>query len=481
MPTITATAYNEEAYVLVEVSWADVPEVKYARVWRINTDTGEETLLRPYVAFNANGDLLLNCSEGVWWDTDPPLGVNLQYRTEGADVLTNVAVNSSFEAGGVAPWTSTNGTLAQSATFAHSGANSGRLTPNGTSFTNLITQPAIVIDQTKDVTMSVWALAALGWNSVRAILRFFNGATQVGTDQKTDIEILDDAEWRFLTLTATPPENTTVATITFEVSGTASAGTLFYVDQFELGQYQPVTAYALSNVVGISANHPWYLKDPLNPCHDVSMRRCMRGPDAYGCDDGSLGIMVADHASRESYAPATVLLEPMNRIHDTVLVRRRRDADATLSIITRTFADRDRIKLALAPGTILFIQGPPEYGIEDRYVAFATATIDRPIKDARIPPRFFTLPYRVQDRPEGPMNGPCGARVDDLCDIYSSWAAMFIAGLTWKQLILGAASFNGPGQSTEGWRTFDDVEAEFADFNAVNTGGRTFTGLLQGL
>lgn len=481
MPTITVTPFDEEAYVLVEVSWADVPEVEYARVWRINLETGEEVLLRPYVAFNANGDLLLTCGEGVWWDTDPPLNVAVQYRTEAADVAVNVAANSSFEAV-TAPWTATNGTLAISATFAHDGVNSGRLTPNGTSFSNSISQSSIIIDQTKDVTLSLWALAATGWNSVRARIRFFNGASQVGPDVQTDIEILDDAEWRLITLTATPPENTTTATITFEVSGTAAAGVLFYVDQFQLSQIQPVTAYALSIETIILNNHPWYLKDPLNPCHDRVMERCMSGPPPTSeCPPGSAAIMVADHAQRESYAAATVLLEPMNRVHDAVLVRRRRDADAVLSIITRTFADRDAVKETLAPGTILFIQGPPEYGIPDRYIAVTTVTIDRPIKDARVPPRFFTLPYRVEDRPEGPMNGPCGARIDDLCDIYTSWAAIFISGLTWKDLILGAASFNGPGQDTTGWRTFDQVAAEFADFNAVNTGGRDFDDLLRGL
>lgn len=481
MPTLTVTPFDDKAYVLVEADWSDVPAVEYARVWRINTETGEETLLHPYVAFNANGDLLLTCSKGIWWDTDPPLGVIIRYRTEAADVLVNVAANSSFEAG-TAPWTATNGTLAQSATFAHSGANSGRLTPNGTSFTNTIRQSSIAVDPAKDVTMSLWALAATGWNSVRALLQFFNGTTQVGTTVSTPIEILDDAEWRFITVTATPPDNTTVATITFEVTGTASAGTLFYVDQFELAQLQPVTDYDLSIDTVILNDHPWYLKDPLNPCNDVAMARCMKGPAPNAtCDDGTLGIMVADHASRESYAAATVLLEPMNRIHDVVMVRRRRDAEAALSIITRTFTDRDKVKQVLAPGTVLFIQGPEEYGIADRYIAVTTVTIDRPIKDARIPPRFFTLPYRTEDRPEGPMNGPCGARIDDLCDRFASWAAMTIAGLTYRDLILGVASYNGPGQDPSGWRTFDDVKAEFATFNAVNTGGRDFDDLLRGL
>lgn len=476
MPTITATTFPNEAYVRVDVSWADVPAVKYARVWRINTLTGEEVLLHPYVAFNGAGDLLLNCSEGVWWDTDPPLNTPVQYRTEAADVLTNLAANSSFEAG-TAPWIAANGTLAQSATFAHAGANSGRLTPNGTSFSNRISQSTIAVDQTKDVTASAWALSAAGWNSVRLRLQFFNGTTQLGADEQTPIEILDDAEWRFLTITATPPENTTVATITMEVSGTAPGANLFYFDQVELAQYQPVASYALSAVVTVAAASPWYLKDTLNPCSDQAMTRCMPGPQA--CSTAA-GMMVQNHAQREQYPVRTKLLAAENRTDDLPMVRPMGRPETVLSIITRTFADRDSLLATLAPGTILFIQGPPEYGIPDRYISVTSVGVDAATPDKRIPPRFFTLPYRTQVRPYGPMNGPCGARVDDLCDIYTTWAALALSGLTWRQLIYGAASRSGPGQSTAGWRTFDDVKAEFANFNAVNTGGRTFTGLLTG-
>jgi hypothetical protein len=56
-----------------------------------------------------------------------------------------------------------------------------------------------------------------------------------------------------------------------------------------------------------------------------------------------------------------------------------------------------------------------------------------------------------------------------------------IAGLTWEDLLLGEASTSGPGQPpVSGMRTFDQVAAEFVDFDAVNDGVRTFTGLLNG-
>lgn len=477
MPTITATTYPAEAYVRVDVSWADVPEVEYARVWRVNTVTGEEVLLRPYVAYNDAGDLLLLCGEGIWWDTDPPLNVPVVYRTEAADVLTNLAANSSFEAG-TAPWTVFGGALAQSATFAHAGANSGRLTPTGSSFNSFIRQTGVVVDPAKPVTASTWALSSAGWNSVQLQVQFFGaGAVPVGPLFSTPLEILDDAEWRYLALPdLTPPDGTVDATITVRVTGTAPALNLFYFDQVEVAQYTTVTAYALTAPVTVTPDFPWYLKDPINPCHDRAMTRCMPGP-VCSTDPG---MMVQNHAQRESYAARTRLLAAENRYHDVPLVRERADAETVLSVITRTFADRDLLKITLQPGTILFLQGPPEYGIPDRYISAGAVQIDCPVPDKRIQPRFFTIPYSTQDRPNGEMNGPCGIRIDDLCDRYASWAAIEIAGLTWEDLLLGMASYSAPGWDTTGWRTFDQVKAEFPTFNAVNTGGRDFVDLLAG-
>lgn len=480
MPTIATTVYPDEAYVRVDADWTDLPQVIYARVIRRNTVTGEEVALRPYGAYNADGDLLLTCGLGMWWDTEPPQGVALEYRTEAADVLANAATNSSFETG-TAPWTVTGGTLAASGVFAHSGAFSGLLTPTGGVFAPNIAQTLIPVDPAKDVTVSAWALTPQGWNAVRVQIRWFNsGALQVGTTQQTDIEILDDSEWRFIQAVFTPPADAVNATYTFQVSGTPAASVLFYLDQLELAQLQPVPNIAIAALVTVTGTFDFYIKDPLNPCNDRTAGRCMPGP-AVECNPIQ-AMMVPSYGPRETYEPNSIQLQPVNRKRGRTVSRERRDADLGMNVITRTFADRDALKATLAPGTLLFIQAPVQYGIEDRYVDVGSYTIDVPTKDFRIQPRYFSLPLSVRDRPAGPANGVCGARIDDLCDIYTSWAAMTIAGLTWEDLMLGLASPSGPGQPPiSGMRTFDEVAAEFVDFNAVNTGGRTFDGLRDGL
>lgn len=478
MPTIATTSYPAEAYVQVDVDWSDQPGVEYARVWRTVTATGVEELLRPYIAFNSRGDLLLNCATGTWWDTEPPLDTAVTYRTEAFDVATNKATNSSFESG-TAPWTVAGGTLAASGAFFHAGANSGLLTPNGTTFAPTVTQAAIPITPGKPVVFSGWALTPQGWNAVRLTLRWFSGATQLGATVTTPIEILDDGEWRYLQLDATPPAGATTVTAAFEASGTPPGTTLFYLDQLEVGQFEPNTATITSAPVTITPGFDFYLKDPANPCLDVQLTVCMPGPQSCSTTPGR---MVQSYGPAEGYQPNTARLRPDNRPRPIPVSRPRADAEANLSIITRTFADRDALKALLATGRVLFFQAAdPAFGVSDRYIDCGVETITRALADHRIQPRFFSIPHEVVDRIHDPMTGPCGIRVDDLCDIYSSWASITLAGLTYADLLAGAASFSSPGVDTSAWRTYDGVLAEFADFNDVNDGVRTFTGLLTGL
>lgn len=480
MPTIATTVYPDEAYVLVEVDWTDVPAVEYARVVRTNTVTGEQVTLRPYGAYNTAGDLLLTCGIGLWWDTEPPIGQAVTYRTEAADILVNTVVNGGFEAG-VAPWTVTGGTLAQSAVFAKVGAFSGLVTPNGTSVLSQITQPATPILPGVPAVLSGWVLSPQGWNSVRLQARWLNtGGIQTGATLETPVEIIDDAEWRWMTITGTPPADAVTVAITAQVSGTAPGTTLFYWDQLSVAQLAAVPNVATSGLVTVTATFPYYLKDPVFPCHDQAMTRCIPNP-RLACNTDP-GIMVKTYGPRETYTPNTILLEAVTDPAPIPVIRERSTPESALILITRTFPDRDAVKELLRPGTVLFFQAPPEYGIDDRYIAVGVETIEAPVEDRRVQPRYITLPHVVTKRPLDAANGVCGARIDDLCDIYASWNAISLAGLTYTDLLLGLASTSGPGAPpVSGMRTFDVVKAEFADFNDVDNGVRTFTGLLNGL
>jgi len=482
MPTISATVYPAEAYVLVQADWTDQPTVQYARVVRVNTVTGEEVLLRPYVAYNGGGDLLLNCGLGLWWDTEPPLDVPLIYRTEAADVAVILNANSSFETGTL-PWTASGGVLTQSAVFAHEGTFSGLFTPTG-GVTGQVRQFPVPITAGLEVTASVWVLSPQGFNSVNLIVNWMDGAAFLAATSALSIrEIVDDNEWRYITVSGVPPVGADGLFLQVQMTN-PPATTLFYLDQFQVTQQLPLGVTAQAGPVTVTGSGRFFLKDPVNPCHDLELALCISNPRQ--CEPVVPGVMIQTYGPQETYDPNTVMLEPVNRRRPIPVNRIRRDAVSTLTLMTRTCDDRDAVLLLNEPGGPLLFQAPAAYCIPDRYISVATLSVDRLVPDHRIQVRRIVLPHTVVDRPEGPSNGVCGARFRDLCDIYLSWGSITLAGLDYWDLLLGLASPSGPGQPPlSGLRRWNSpppaVLTDFADWNDVDDGVRTWTGVLTGL
>lgn len=480
MPTISATVYPVEAYVLVQADWTDQPTVQYARVVRVNTVTGEEVLLRPYVAYNGGGDLLLNCGMGLWWDTEPPLDVPLIYRTEAADVPVVLNGNPSFETD-TAPWIGSGGVLTQSATFAHEGLFSGLMTPAGGTSPFVFQLAAITPGM--DVTASLWVLSPQGWNSVVLQMFWTDGGATIGGATVVQVrEIVDDLEWRFLTVTGTPPANADGIRLQVQMTS-PPATTLFYLDQFQATQQLPLGISAQTAPVTVAGDGRFFLKDPVNPCHDLELALCISNPRE--CEPVVGGVMIQSYGPQETYDPNTLMLEPVNRRRPIPVNRVRRDAASVLALLTRTCDDRDAVLLLNEPGGPLLLQAPAAYCIPDRYLSVGTLTVDRMVPDHRVKVRRIVLPHTVVDRPEGPSNGVCGARFRDLCDIYLSWGAMTLAGLTYEDLLLGLASPSGPGQPPLGtlrrWNVGANSVLSLGTWTNVNNGVRTWAGLLAGL
>lgn len=437
----------------------------YARVTRRNTVTGEVVTLRPYIAYDDEGNLLLECGVGLWWDTEPPLNVPLEYCTTAAGVQVNVAQNCCFESGTVNPWVAANGTFVTSTTFAHEGLNSGRFTPSGAADA-AVSQTVTGFTAGEPITMSAWVLTPQGWGSVWLQLDVTYTDSTVETI-RSPLEILDDSEWRLLQHIFMPSKQISSAIFSFRMSGTPPGTTLFYVDQIQLTQEQAVAGEACETVTVPSES--FWLKSPLNPCSDVEIGIC--SPMLLDCEE-DVRVSYVGHES-EDYAPNSTLWQPINQRHPIPVNRVRRDATSTLRLLAHDCEARDAVRLANEPGDPLLFQAPATYCIADRYISVGVVNESRISVDQREDFRLVTLPYAVVRRPVGPANGVCGARIDDLCDIYDSWAAMNIVGLTWTDLLLGEASPDGPGQPEPpaGARIWDDVNAEFANWTAVDAGG----------
>lgn len=476
MPTITTTGFNTPAYVLVEADWTDTPAVTRAGVTRRNTVTSETVSLRPYTSFDSNGFLALNCGLGLWWDTEPPLNVALEYCTVGADVQTVLSSNPDFETT-VAPWTAPTGTFVQSGAFFHSGAFSGLLTPSGTSVTTQANNTAAFsFTAGIPVTLSAWVLSPQGWNGVRieVAVEYDNGIVETIS---STIEILDNGEWRYLEYVFTPAMAGQVTSFNFRVNGLPPNTTLFYVDEIQVTQAQPI-AITVCDTVTVTNDNVW-LKSPLNPCLDVEIGLC--DPILDPCDEDErisyAGTMV------EERPPNTVLSEPVNRIYPIPTNRQRRSVRTTLSLVAHDCEARDAVINLNQPGDQLLFQAPATYCIPDRYISVGTLGEVKLSIDQRDDFRLMSLPYVVVERPPGPANGPCGIRIMDLCDIYTSWQSMTLNSLNYIDLLLGMASNQSPTNPLPAdARTWDDVDAEFVDWDAVEAGGtRDWDELRDGL
>lgn len=473
MPTLNATVYPNEAYVLVEVDWTSDPTVLYAKVTRRNTVTGEVVTLRPYIAYDADGNLLLDCGLGLWWDTEPPLDVPLEYCTIAAPVITAMTANPGFETG-TGGWTASGGVLTQDLAVFKVGAASGLLTPTGTNFEINISQTGFTLTPGIPATLSAWARSLNGWNGVRLVLDItYTDATVEHVS--SPMEILDDAEWRFLQTVFTPVSAISTATFSFVAQGTPLAGNLFNVDEIQITQPVALATTACETVT-VDGDDGFWLKSPLHPCLDVQVGIC--SPMLEDCEEDSR-VSYAGMGT-QSYPANTVLRAPVNRRRLLPSNRIRRDAESTLRLIAHDCDARDAILAANEPGDPLLWQAPATYCIPDRYISVGVLDEMYISADQREDFRLMVLPHVVVDRPEGPADGVCGARITDLCDIYTSWGALAIAGLDWTDLLLGNASPDGPGQvPNPAERTWGDVEAEFADWAAVENGGARDWGELR--
>ncbi len=168
----------------------------------------------------------------------------------------------------------------------------------------------------------------------------------------------------------------------------------------------PVTAETEPSTM--PSNGAFRLKDPVRPCNDVYMPLCfdqssLAEVNGQYCAPGT-GVFFAS-MDTETYEPNAITVNPTNARRPIAITRQRRDVGSNLTVVTRTFTDRDNILRLTAPGSPILLQGPPQYGIPDRYVDIGTVGIDRELTDHKFQVRIVQMPHVAVDRPAGPSNG----------------------------------------------------------------------------
>jgi len=533
MPTIAAYPDPARTYVRVETNWADVPSAEFVGVDRVDAATGASTPLRPYVCFDG-WCLRTSCGEALFWDTEVPLDRPVFYRAHACpsvftaaecavlDTFTRTVANGwgSADVGGA--WTTSGGAAAN---YSVDGARGVITIPTGDLNSRNLTLAGVYAPV--DVRCTIRSAAVATGSTINGYLmvRYTDGANHyrlrlafttssvidlflqkvagatttlatanavmaysAGADVRARIRMVggllqgkiwpagtaEPAAWQ---VTAT---DTTFASGQIGVRADLGTGNTNINPQVLFDDLtvcnpcdDPVELTVETSQLTVASAGMFRLKDPVRPCHDIAVPLCA-ALDGTACEQDGVSF---DEMDVEQFAANSFSLPLTNRSRPISISRPRRGVSSNLHLISHTFTDRDALQTLLAPGSLLLWQGPPEYGIPDRYMDVGQVSVARGLKDHRKQARKMSLPHTENDRPAGPTQGVCGNRVADLCDVYPTWAAMDAAGLTWLSLLQGAASTPDP---TDGLRTWGDVAADFADWDAVDDGVRTWQGLLEG-
>lgn len=524
MAAISAVVVPVPGYVYVEANFASTPGATYACVDRVDTLTGARSPLRPYVSYSTSGCLALSCGQGIWWDTEAPLDRAIYYCATAQDAsgntITQPAANlvtdtftRTVAAGGWGTadsgqvWTTSGGAGTD---FSVNGSR-GLISMNNTN----VSRRGIIDGPQQNVEISAYLVpgvvatgAPIGMGviarqvtgsdyiaevsfdlagamnlrirkNIAGVVTTLSTTALTGTYTATTVMQIVFRVWGS-TLSArawdaTTPDPVTMQSTVTDTSLTAAGavgtrsiretgntnGTItVQFDNFIVSDVcaDPVVVQVCSPEVVVPSGGCFRLGDPVRPCHDQTV--CLSGDD--NCVPGR-GIYFAN-MSTETYGDNSGQLLPVNSRRPIVVSRTRRDVQSTLTVVTATFPDRDDVLLLNEPGSPLLWRGPASYGIPDRYMSVLDVSVDRSFSDHQEEPRVITMPHWAVDSPVGPSTGVCGARVEDLCDVYASWDAMVTAGLTYADLLRGKG---GTGVSVD-LVTWSEVNAFYANWTAVN-------------
>lgn len=115
----------------------------------------------------------------------------------------------------------------------------------------------------------------------------------------------------------------------------------------------------------------------------------------------------------------------------------RRKPASSMTLVSRSFEDRQALLTLLGEGTPVQLDMPEEYGVPTMTLAVGDISEAQGMSDMRYQPRIHRLPW-VQVRPQvGPANGPCGAKYEDWCEDpnLDTWGEVNAAGLTYLSMI----------------------------------------------
>jgi len=430
VPTITATADNTKSQVRLDLDFSDI-DAPYAYVVRVDPTTGATTPVRghgtsvtisglPYVPMQAG-------YKAVLYDTEMPLDSAVYYTATAPSSTLNAT--SQFSGLYQDPWyTTAPATVQVRVTSNTSGADFLSIQSDGATATPTLrgeeipATPGAVLTLTAVVSANVSQAVIIALAALDATGTIIANTTASGTAFGPIT----------LTTSTTCPANTVSVRPVIAVNGTPAASTIV---SYSSAAVTNAAGSATSGTVTVQSLGSCWLRDPLAPANNVRVDFAF-DPNPQCTPTQGVFFQSMDVESRGANA-ATFNVN--NQVLPVVVSKKRSALSSTLTLVSRTFADRDRLNTLLAPGSSLLFQVPSTYGVPDQYMSVGTTQVSRVLPDHSFPIRVFSLPYVQTAAPGGPSQGVLGTRWQDTCNRYATWAAVNSAGLTWVQVLDGAA------------------------------------------
>lgn len=428
MSTITATADSTKSQVRLDVDFSDIDAVAVL-VNRVDATTGETTPVRGHGGSTTiSGVAYAPMQAGfkaVLYDTEMPLDQAFYYTATAPLVTLNAT--STFDAGYSDPWYGDRPAVFVNARKLRNGTSYLSMIADGASTPrvrgeNLPATPGASFTFTTRMSCAVSSSVNLGMN-------FRDATGTIVSSVSTGITVFNTATFTF---TSVAPANTVTVQPFFEFVGTPASGTQLLTYSAAVTS---AAGSATSGGVTVASLGACWLKDPLRPGNSVRVDFCF-DPNPQCTPTEGVFFQSMDAQQRGANAAN---FNVNNQPQPVVVSKQRSSISSTLTLVSRTFADRDRLNVAFQPGSPLLFQVPAEYGVPLQYLSIGTTTESRVLPDHRFSLRVFQLPYVAVSAPGGPMQGTVGARWSDTCNRYATWAAVNAAGLTWTQILDGLA------------------------------------------
>lgn len=430
MPTITATADSAKSQVRLDLDFSDV-DAPYAYVTRVDPVTGASTAVRghgssttisglPYVPMQAG-------YKAVLYDTEAPLDSAVYYTASAP--ITPMNANTTFSGGYTDPWFVTDPNITMRITTNTSGQNFLSFFTAGATATPTIRAEDVPATPGAALTLTAVVSASSSVGVTAGFVYRDNTGAVVGTIFGT-ATVLG-------TTTITAPGVAAAGTVSaqpfVQMTGTPAAGVTVNIASITLTNF--AASSATSAGVVLPSLGSCQLKDPLRPGSNVRVDFFF-DPNPQCVPSEGVFFQSMDVESRAANA---AVLNINNQVFPLVVSKVRGALSSTLTLVSRTLADRDRLNALFAPGSPVLFQVPDEYGIPDQYMTIGATSVGRVLPDHRFPIRVFSLPYSACAAPGGSMQGTVGARWQDTCNRYATWGAVNAAGLTWVQVLDGLA------------------------------------------